>query len=290
MAFSPGGSRRRSSGKHRIISVVLPNGVHPDGETVAKVQAATITADALIAVGSGTINDLSKYASAQDGKPYAVFATAPSMNGYTSVNAAITMHGHKMSLPAQAPLGAFFDLSILSAAPPRLVRAGLGDSLCRTTSQADWLLAHLLFDLPYRQLPYDLLADDEPALFANSAALLRGDKEIMERPGSHADPLGVRHRDRRQQPAGEPGRASHQPLHRHVRRSRAAADLSRRAGRRDDALDGAAAGNDAGVAAGGHRGYPDRSGFSREVRRRDRQVVLGRVQQEAAGCRARPRR
>ena len=163
-------------GKHRVISVVLPNGVHPDGETVAKVHAATISADALIAVGSGTINDLSKYASAQDGKPYAVFATAPSMNGYTSVNAAITMHGHKMSLPAQAPLGAFFDLSILAAAPPRLVRAGLGDSLCRTTSQADWLLAHLLFDLPYRQLPYDLLADDEPELFANSAALLRGDK------------------------------------------------------------------------------------------------------------------
>ena len=33
--------------------------------------------DALIAIGSGTINDLCKYASAQDGKPYAVFATAP---------------------------------------------------------------------------------------------------------------------------------------------------------------------------------------------------------------------
>ena len=220
MAFSARRVETALEGKHRVISVVLPNGVHPDGETVAKVQAATISADALIAVGSGTINDLSKYASAQDGKPYAVFATAPSMNGYTSVNAAITMHGHKMSLPAQAPLGAFFDLSILSAAPPRLVRAGLGDSLCRTTSQADWLLAHLLFDLPYRQLPYDLLADDEPALFANSAALLRGDKEIMERPRSHADPLGLRHRDRRQQPAGEPGRASDQPLHRHVRRSR----------------------------------------------------------------------
>ena len=172
---------RALEGRHAVISTVLPNGVHPDGETVEKVRAATAGADALIAVGSGTINDLSKYASALDSKPYAVFATAPSMNGYTSFNAAITMHGHKLSLPAQAPLGAFFDLSVLSAAPSRLIRAGLGDSLCRTTSQADWLLAHLLFGQPYRELPYDLLADDETPLFANSADLVRGDTETMER-------------------------------------------------------------------------------------------------------------
>ncbi len=172
---------RAIAGGHTVISVVLPNGVHPDGETVEKVQSATKSADALIAVGSGTINDLSKYASAQDGKPYAVFGTAPSMNGYTSVNAAITMHGHKLSLPAQAPVGAFFDLAVMSAAPARLVRAGLGDSLCRTTSQADWLLAHELFDQPYRQLPYHLLKDDEPPLFAQSSELLRGDKDAMER-------------------------------------------------------------------------------------------------------------
>ena len=103
------------------------------------------------------------------------------MNGFVSLNAAITMHGHKLSLPAQAPAGAFFDLSILGAAPPRLLRAGLGDSLCRTTAQADWLMAHLLFDTPYRELPFDLLADDEAPLFAGAAELMRGDPEVVER-------------------------------------------------------------------------------------------------------------
>src|SRR5690606_22810533 len=73
------------------------------------------------------------------------------------------------------------DLAVLSAAPERLIRAGLGDSLCRTTSQADWLLAHLLFDKPYRRLPYALLKDDEGPLFAQSAALVRGDGEAMRR-------------------------------------------------------------------------------------------------------------
>jgi glycerol-1-phosphate dehydrogenase [NAD(P)+] len=103
------------------------------------------------------------------------------MNGYTSLNAAITEHGHKKSLPAQAPCGAFFDLSVLAAAPSRLIRSGLGDSLCRATSQADWLLAHLLLDKPYRQLPYALLMDDEKPLFDQSAALMAGDVAVMER-------------------------------------------------------------------------------------------------------------
>jgi glycerol-1-phosphate dehydrogenase [NAD(P)+] len=166
---------------YRVQRIVLAEGPHPDDTTVAKLRQATKMAGALIAIGSGTINDLCKFASALDGKPYAVFATAPSMNGYTSLNAAITENGHKKSLPAQAPSGAFFDLAILAAAPARLIRSGLGDSLCRATSQADWLLAHLLLDKPYRQLPYALLKDDEKPLFDQSAALMAGDIAVMER-------------------------------------------------------------------------------------------------------------
>lgn len=164
-----------------VVSVVLPEHPHADGETVERVRAATASADALVAVGSGTINDLCKFASAQDRKPYVVFGTAPSMNGYTSLNAAITVHGHKKSLPAQAPAGAFLDLSILAAAPVRMIRSGLGDSLCRATAQADWLLSHLLFDLPYRTMPFVLLAEDEPELFSSAEALVNGDIGAMEK-------------------------------------------------------------------------------------------------------------
>lgn len=170
---------RALRGRYDVLSIILPGMPHPDDATVAKVREAVASADAIIAVGSGTINDVCKYAGALDGKPYAVFATAPSMNGYTSVNAAITVHGHKLSLPAQAPAGVFFDLAVLAAAPQRLIRAGLGDSLCRATAQADWLLAHMLFDTPYRQLPFDLLDDDEAPLFTNASGLLRGDLDVM---------------------------------------------------------------------------------------------------------------
>jgi glycerol-1-phosphate dehydrogenase [NAD(P)+] len=162
-----------------VESIRLPDRPHPDDQTAAKLRAATATVDALIAVGSGTINDLCKYAAAQDGKPYAVFGTAPSMNGYTSGNAAITVAGLKKSLPARAPAGVFLDLGVLAAAPTRMIHSGLGDSLCRPTAQADWLLSHLLRGTPYRAAPFALLAEDEAALLDGAAALSAGDLAAM---------------------------------------------------------------------------------------------------------------
>ena len=146
---------------------------------VETIRNNTKTADALIAVGSGTINDLCKYASFQDGKPYIVFGTAPSMNGYSSANAAITVKGHKKSLQAHLPKAIFLDLDILANAPNRLIRSGLGDALCRTTCQADWLLSKRLRNTPYLTAPFALLAEDEPYLLEQSEALMHGNKEAM---------------------------------------------------------------------------------------------------------------
>ena len=162
-----------------VQSIVLPEHPEPDLETVDRLSNAAVDSDALVAVGSGTINDLAKYAAAQDGKPYAVFAMAPSMNGYTSANAAITVDGHKKTLPATLARGVYVDLAIFAAAPPRMIRAGLGDSLCRPTAQVDWLLSHHALGTPYRRAPFALLAADEPALFAAPEALLAGDLDAM---------------------------------------------------------------------------------------------------------------
>ena len=167
------GARRATS------SVILPEHPHADDATVHHIRVQTAAAAALVAVGSGTINDLVKYAAHLDRKPYVCFATAPSMNGYTSLNAAITEAGVKKSLPATAPRGVFFDLEVLGRAPRRMIQAGLGDSICRPTAQADWLLAHLLLGQPYRALPFRLLVEDEAALLADPAPLLTGDPAAM---------------------------------------------------------------------------------------------------------------
>jgi glycerol-1-phosphate dehydrogenase [NAD(P)+] len=170
---------RKALSKVRVVRVDLPAHPHPDKATAEAIGRETAGADALVAVGSGTINDLCKFAAARAGKPYAVFATAPSMNGYASMNASITVGGLKRTLPARAPAGVFIDLRVLAAAPPRLIRAGVGDTICRSTAQADWLLAHLLRSDRYTELPFALLAEEEPRLLEAPEALLGGDLEAM---------------------------------------------------------------------------------------------------------------
>lgn len=158
----------------RVVPVVLD---HPyaDARTVQEVRDACAGAGALVAVGSGTLNDLCKAAAAADGKEFVVFPTAPSMNGYASANAAITVDGHKQSLPAKLPRGIFVDLRVLAQAPSRLIRAGVGDSICRSTAQADWMLSQFVRGTAYRSAPFAWLLPEEPHWQQGPASLLRGD-------------------------------------------------------------------------------------------------------------------
>jgi len=162
-----------------IIPVHLSAHPHADMAMAEGVAEAASGAKSIVAVGSGTINDLCKYVAAKHDIECAVFTTAPSMNGYTSVNSAITVDGHKKSLPTVAPVGVFMDLKVLSEAPERMIRSGLGDSVCRATVQADWLMAHIVNGSAYDATPFELLAPEEGALFENAAALLKGDLDVM---------------------------------------------------------------------------------------------------------------
>jgi glycerol-1-phosphate dehydrogenase [NAD(P)+] len=171
---------RALGSRFKVQSIVLGRQPHADVEIVARLTAALDPrTDAVIAVGSGTLNDLAKMVAFERGLPQVVFATAPSMNGYTSVSASITSSGVKRSIRARTPVGVFFDLRVLAAAPVRLIRAGIGDSASRPTAQADWLLSHLLLDRPYREAPFTMLAEDERALFEHGQALVRGDVAAM---------------------------------------------------------------------------------------------------------------
>lgn len=160
------------------LSVVLDH-PHADEATADQLRERTRHCDALIAVGSGTLNDLCKYVTHGDGRSCAVFATAPSMNGYVTSTVSINRGDYKLSLKAHAPAGVFYDLEVLAASPKRMIRAGLGDSVCRGVAQVDWLFSHLLLNTPYFESPYDLQLVDEPKLFAAAPRLLTGDLDAM---------------------------------------------------------------------------------------------------------------
>ena len=104
---------------------------------------------AAVAVGSGTVNDIVKLATFMAGLPYAVVATAPSMNGYTSPISAILWKGVKSVQDAHVPRAVVADVTVLAAAPARMIASGFGDLLSKPVSNADWLLSHLLTCLLY---------------------------------------------------------------------------------------------------------------------------------------------
>lgn len=166
--------------RFNCIHITLVDGIEADDETINYIRKKTSICDALIAVGSGTINDLCKYAAHLDNKPYLVFPTAASMNGYLSANASIAINAHKTAITAQLPTAIFCDFSVIAKAPVRLSKSGLGDSLARPTAQADWLLSHLLLGSFYDKKPFELLADIEPELFDNAAGIAKNDPKTIK--------------------------------------------------------------------------------------------------------------
>ncbi|HPQ95753.1 MAG: iron-containing alcohol dehydrogenase [Thiothrix sp.] len=153
---------------------------HADLATVAELSERTRAYDYLIAVGSGTLNDLCKYVTAQDGRDYCVFGTAASMDGYTSSTASITLEsGLKISLPAHAPKGVFMDIGVIAAAPAFLAASGFGDCVCSSVCQVDWWMSHRLLDSFYDGGPYLLMAEDEKAVFARAAGIRTGELEAI---------------------------------------------------------------------------------------------------------------
>ena len=98
----------------------------------------------IVAVGSGTINDLSRFASYKLNIPYIIVGTAPSIDGYASVVSPLIVEGVKKTFDAVYPYGIIADISIMKAAPMFMLQAGFGDILGKYTALADWHLANLL--------------------------------------------------------------------------------------------------------------------------------------------------
>ena len=156
-------------------ALILPADAHAT-EQAAEAVAARVRG-ALVAVGSGTLTDIVRYAAHLAGCDFFSVPTAASMDGYASGVAALERDGVKLTLPARAPAAIFADPRIAARAPVELTRAGIGDLLAKATARVDWLAAHLLYGEDWRDLPPPARLDVE-ALLAGEveavAGLLRG--------------------------------------------------------------------------------------------------------------------
>ncbi|QGQ46465.1 sn-glycerol-1-phosphate dehydrogenase [Metabacillus sediminilitoris] len=117
----------------------------------------------VIAVGTGTIHDIARFASFKMGKPFISVPTAPSVDGFNSMGAPVVIKGFKLTYQMHSPIAIFADLSILQEAPKELIAAGFGDMIGKYTSLADWKFSHLIGGESYcplsARLTYEALDD-----------------------------------------------------------------------------------------------------------------------------------
>ena len=168
--------------------------------------------DFILAVGSGVINDLAKFVAHRTQIPYAVVATAPSMDGYSSPGAPMLVGGYKITYDATPPCAIFMDLEILSQAPLPLIQSGFSDLVGKITANADWVMRNILQEEYFCEYTWELVKGaleilrekaekigerEEEAIYALAVALLNSGFSMTmvgdSRPASGAEHLVAHH-------------------------------------------------------------------------------------------------
>jgi len=155
---------RAIGGRYDVTRCVVPD--TPDGHVHASVELVdgisaehTDRFNGYAAVGSGTINDLTKAIAHRRGRPYVAVATAASMNGYTSSIVALLADGLKTTGPATPPVAVVAEPDVLVGAPRELTLAGLGDLVSKPYCGCDWWIASMVRGEPYCPAPGRILGD-----------------------------------------------------------------------------------------------------------------------------------
>lgn len=128
-----------------------------------------------VAVGSGTVNDLTKLAAHLTNRPYMCVATAASMDGYTAFGASITANGAKQTFNCPAPQACLADIDILSAAPTEMTASGYADLFAKITAGADWILADALNVEPIDETAWSIVQDGLHEALADPKGTKNGD-------------------------------------------------------------------------------------------------------------------
>ena len=120
------------------------HGLHATETVVDEVLASMGACDLLLAVGSGTIHDITRYVATELNLNFVSIPTAASVDGFLSSIAAMTWHGVKRSFPAKPPIALISDSDVLAAAPYALTASGVGDLLGKYTALFDWRVSHMV--------------------------------------------------------------------------------------------------------------------------------------------------
>lgn len=156
--------------------------LHAEWSYVKELQNHMKATEAIaVAVGSGVINDLTKYVSHTCGRRYICVGTAASMDGFTAYGASITIDGNKQTLDCPAPLGFVMDPIIAADAPSELAASGYADLIAKIPAGADWIIAEAAGCEQVDPFAWSLVQECLRDALSDPASIHAGDVENTEK-------------------------------------------------------------------------------------------------------------
>jgi glycerol-1-phosphate dehydrogenase [NAD(P)+] len=182
--------------------------VRADEDTVERAVAEVGSQRLLVSVGAGTLTDIAKVAAQRTGSRHVAVQTACSINGFIADRSVLVIAGAKRTVVSRWPDMLIADSDIITAAPPRMNLAGVGDLSTVPNAVAEWQLAsrlghgpaydaavveQVLAAMPALPSLAQATRDAEPGGLADLARLLAGSGLSMGIVGSTAPASGNEH-------------------------------------------------------------------------------------------------
>lgn len=153
----------------------------PDEKAIGRVLVEVNNeTELIVAVGSGSINDICRIISAKTHIPYVIMGTAPSMDGYASTVSPLIIDGSKVTYPGTNPYAIIADSNIMKDAPFEMICAGFGDILGKYTALSDWRLSNTIHDEYFCDTTEKLVRNAMYKCFENIEGAVKRDVKAIE--------------------------------------------------------------------------------------------------------------
>ncbi|WP_026887234.1 sn-glycerol-1-phosphate dehydrogenase [Clostridium beijerinckii] len=153
----------------------------PDEKAIGRVLVEINNeTELIVAVGSGSINDICRIISAKTHIPYVIMGAAPSMDGYASTVSPLIIDGAKVTYPGTNPYAIIADSNIMKDAPFEMICAGFGDILGKYTALSDWRLSNIIHNEYFCDTTEKLVRNAMYKCFENIEGAVKRDVKAIE--------------------------------------------------------------------------------------------------------------
>lgn len=176
---------KATEGRHPSVDfevILNPENLHANEHGVELLkQELPKEAKILIAIGSGTVHDITRYCAYEAGIDFVSCPTAASVDGFCSSVAAMTWKGSKKTLTAVAPKFVLADLDIIKNAPLYLAKSGFGDMVGKYVALTDWKIGHILTGEFYCEKIAEMTRNATEAVLHSAEGIICGDETAYEK-------------------------------------------------------------------------------------------------------------